>query len=196
MIILNEIKDFIWLKQDLNFIYCNVIVQLLSRIWLFATPWTVACQDSLSVIMSQSLLKLTSIESMIRSNIFILRPPFNLARRQSLFQWVHCSHQVAKVLHLQLQYQSFQWIGWLSLGLTGLISTQSKGLSRVFSKTTEWKHQFFGSQPSLWPNSHIHTWLLLSQSLLCSPHNRPMNPRDKVLRQGRDFNWGVSQPRR
>ena len=132
MINLNEIKDFIWLKQDVNFIYCNVIVQLLSRIWLFATPWTVACQDSLSVIMSQSLLKFTSIESMIRSNIFILCPPFNLARHQSLFQWVHCSHQVAKVLDLQLQYQSFQWIGWLSLGLTGLISMQSKGLSSLF----------------------------------------------------------------
>ena len=49
--------------------------------------------------------------------------------------------------------------GWFPLGLTGLISLQSKGLSRVFSKTTVQKHQFFGAQPSLWPNSHIHTWL-------------------------------------
>ena len=44
-----------------------------------------------------------------------------------------------------------------SLGLTGLISLQSKGLSRVFSNTTAQKHQFFGIQPSLWSNSHIHT---------------------------------------
>ena len=49
---------------------------------------------------------------------------------------------------------------WFPLGLTGLISLQSKGLSRVFSNTTVQKHQFFGAQPSLWFNSHIHTWLL------------------------------------
>ena len=50
--------------------------------------------------------------------------------------------------------------GWFPLGLTGLISLQSKGLSRVFSNTTVWKHQFFGTQPSLWSNSHICTRLL------------------------------------
>ena len=49
---------------------------------------------------------------------------------------------------------------WFPLGFTGLISLQSKGLSRVFSSTTVWKHQFFGTQPSLCSNSHIHTWLL------------------------------------
>ena len=49
---------------------------------------------------------------------------------------------------------------WSPLGLTGLISLQSKGLSRVFSNTTVQTHQFFGAQPSLWSNSHIHTWLL------------------------------------
>ena len=49
---------------------------------------------------------------------------------------------------------------WFPLGLTGLISLQSKGLSRVFSNTTVWKHRFFGTQLSLWSNSHIHTWLL------------------------------------
>ena len=49
---------------------------------------------------------------------------------------------------------------WVPLGWTGLISLQSKGLSRVFSTTTVWKHQSFSAQPSLWSNSHIHTWLL------------------------------------
>ena len=49
--------------------------------------------------------------------------------------------------------------GWFPLGLNVLISWQSKGLSRVFSSTTDWKHQFFGAQPSLWSSSHIHTWL-------------------------------------
>ena len=48
---------------------------------------------------------------------------------------------------------------WFPLGWTGLISLQSKGLSRVFSNTTVQKHQFFCIQPSLWSSSHIHTWL-------------------------------------
>ena len=50
--------------------------------------------------------------------------------------------------------------GWISLGLTGLISLLFKGLTRVFFNTTVWKYQFFRAQPSLWSNSHIHTWLL------------------------------------
>ena len=45
---------------------------------------------------------------------------------------------------------------WFTLGLTGLISLLSKGLSRVFSSTTIWKYQFFSTQPSLWSNYHIH----------------------------------------
>ena len=47
---------------------------------------------------------------------------------------------------------------WFPLGLTGLISLQSKGLSRVFSNTTVQKHQFFSAQLSLWSNTYIHTW--------------------------------------
>ena len=58
----------------------------------------------------------------------------------------------ASVLPMNIQ-------GWFSLGLTGLISLQSKRLSRVFSSTTVRKHQFFGAQPSLWSNSHICTRL-------------------------------------
>ena len=50
--------------------------------------------------------------------------------------------------------------GWFPLGMTGFISLQSKGLSRVFSNITVQKHQFFGTQSSLWSNSHIYTWLL------------------------------------
>ena len=48
---------------------------------------------------------------------------------------------------------------WFPLGWTGLISLQSKGLSRVFNTTVQ-KHQFFSAQLSLWSNSHMHTWLL------------------------------------
>ena len=49
---------------------------------------------------------------------------------------------------------------WSLLGWTGWISLQSKGLSRVFSNTTVQKHQFFGTQLSLYSNSHSHTWPL------------------------------------
>ena len=54
---------------------------------------------------------------------------------------------------------------WFPLGLTGLISLLSEGLSRVFSSTTVQKHHFFSIQPSLWSNFHIHNWLLEEPSL-------------------------------
>ena len=59
----------------------------------------------------------------------------------------------ASVLPMNIQ-------GWFPLGLTGLISLMSKGLSRVFSNTTVQKYQFLNAQPSLWSNSHVCTWLL------------------------------------
>ena len=71
--------------------------------------------------------------------------------------------------------------GWFPLGLTGLISLQAKGLSRVFSSTTVWNYQFLGTQPSLPFNSHICTWLLEKNVTLtrnprrqhCSALNHP-----------------------
>ena len=90
-----------------------------------------------------------------------LSPPsplaLHLSHPQGLFQWVISSCQVARVLELKFQHQSFQ--GWFSLGLTGLISLLSKGLSRVFSSITVWRHLFFGTQAFLLSRSHIHTWL-------------------------------------
>ena len=67
---------------------------------------------------------------------------FNLSQHKGLLQWVDSSHQVAKVLELQLEQQSLQWIfkSWFPLGLTGLISLLSKRLPRVFSSTTIRKH--------------------------------------------------------
>ena len=78
------------------------------------TPWTEARQASLSITISQSLLKLISIESVMPSNHLILcRPPsppaFNLSQHQGLFKWISSSLQVAKVLEFQPQHQSFQW---------------------------------------------------------------------------------------
>ena len=55
--------------------------------------------------------------------------------------------------------------GWFPLGLTSLISLQSKGLLRVFSSTTVQKHEFFGAQPSLWTNSHIYTWKTMTLTI-------------------------------
>ena len=78
-------------------------------------------------------------------------PVFNFSLSGS-FKWVSSSHQGAKVFELQLQHQYFQRI-FRTLGfplvLTGLISLLSKGLSRLFSKSTVQKHQFFGIQLSL-----------------------------------------------
>ena len=141
-------------------------VQSLSHIWLFLTPWTAACQASLSITNSQSVLKLMSIKSGLPSNHLILcrpllllpsiSPSIRVFSNESVFL-----HQVAKVLELQLQHQFFhEYSGLISLGWIGWISLQSKGLRRVFSNTTVQSHQFFGTQLSLWSNSHIHTWLL------------------------------------
>jgi len=81
------------------------VVQSLSHVQLFATPWTAACQASLSFAISQSSLKLMFIESVIPSNHLILlsspSPPSpNISHHQGLFQWVGSLHQVAKVLGL------------------------------------------------------------------------------------------------
>ena len=88
-------------------------VQLLSRVWLFATPWTAARQASLSITNSWSLPKPMSIESVMPSSHLILCRPLLLlphpSQHQGLFQWVNSSHEVAKVLECQLQHQSFQW---------------------------------------------------------------------------------------
>ena len=87
-------------------------VQLLSRVRLFAIPWTAARQASLYITNSRSSFRLMSIEPVMSSNHLILsspsRPTFTLSQHQGLFKWVSSSHQVAKVLKFQLQHQSFQ----------------------------------------------------------------------------------------
>ena len=87
-------------------------------------------------------------------------PTFNLSQHQGLFQWVHSSHQVAKILGVSpsASVLPMNIQDWFPLGWTGWISLQSKGLSRVFSNTTVQKHQFFSAQLSSQSNSHIHTW--------------------------------------
>ena len=88
-------------------------------------------------------------------------PALNHSQHQGLFQWVGSSHQVAKVLNLQFQHQSFhEYSGLISFRIDWFDLLAVQGLSWIFSNTTIRKHQFFSDQLSLWLNSHIHTWLL------------------------------------
>ena len=92
----------------------DFLPQLLSHVQLFATPWTAANQASLSSTISRNILKFTSTELVVLSNHLILHCPLLLCLQSfpasGSFQWVCSSHQVAKVLQLQLQHQTFQWI--------------------------------------------------------------------------------------
>ena len=127
-------------------------VQSLSRVWVFVTPRTAARQAFLSIMNSQSLLKLMSIGLVIPSNHLILS---NLSRLQ--FFPASGSFQMSKlfpsggqrigvsasasVLPMNIQ-------DWSPLGWTGWISLLSKGLLRVLSNTTVQKNQFLGAQLS------------------------------------------------
>ena len=73
-----------------------------------------------------------------------------------LFQWVDPLHQVAKVLELQLPINIQGW--FLKIDWFDLLAVQ--GILKSLLQHHIWKHQFFGTQPSLWSDSHIHTWLL------------------------------------
>ena len=92
----------------------HVVVQSLSCVWPFATPSAAPRQASLSITISLRFFKLMSTESAMWSSYLILPPPsplaLNVSEHQGLFQWSIFSQQVAKILELQFQYQSFQWI--------------------------------------------------------------------------------------
>ena len=154
------------LLNDYNlFSSLRVIVRLLSHVWLFLTSWTAAHQASLSTI-SWSLVKLISIELVMPANHLTLCHPLLLL--PSIFPSIKVfSKELALCIRLP-KYWSFSFSispskdiqdGFL-LGLTGLISLLSKGLSRDFSNTTVQKYQLFDIQTSLWSNSHIWTRLL------------------------------------
>ena len=120
-----------------------------------ATLWIAEQQASLYITNFWSLLKLMSIESVMPSNHLVLCCPLlfpsirvfsNVSALGIRWQSIGA---LASVLSMNIQ-------GWYPLGLTGLISLLSKGLSKVFSNTTIWKHQFFDTQSSLWSNSHLY----------------------------------------
>ena len=126
--------------------YSLVVVHALNSVWLFLTQWTVTCKDPLPSTVSCSLLKLMSIESRCHPTISSCATPSSFCLQSfpasgsflmsQLFisggQSIGAS-ALATVLPKNIQ-------GWPFLELTGLISLQSKGLSRVLSSSTIWKH--------------------------------------------------------
>ena len=133
------------LKADILYVWIFSSVQLLSRVWLFATPWTAVCQASLSITNSWSLLKLISIKLVMPSNHPIVYHPllllpsvfasirvFSMSRLFASGGQSTRASASATVLPMKIQ-------DWFPLRLTGLISLQSKVLSRVSSPTPQFK---------------------------------------------------------
>ena len=145
-------------------------VQSLSRVRLFATPWTTACQASLSITNSRFHPNLCPLSWWCHPTISSSAVPFSCPQSlpasesfpmSQLFVWGAQStgaSALASFLPKKSQgWSPSEWIGWIFL--------QSKGLSRVFSNATVQTHQFFGTQPSSQSNSHIHTRLWKNHSL-------------------------------
>ena len=125
------------------------------------STWTTAHQASLSFTISWSLLKLMSIESVMPSNHFTLCFPLLLL--PSIFPRIRVFSKESALCIRWPKFWSFIFSishsngkDLFPLGVTGLISCCPR-LSRIFSSTKIQKHQFFGTQPSLWSNFHICT---------------------------------------
>ena len=155
------VQDSVW-----TWIFISLSVQSLSHVWLFATPWSAARQASLSITNSRSLHKLMSIESVMPSNHLILCRPLLLPL--PIFPSIRVFSNES-VLNIRWpKYWSFSFSispsnehpGLISFRMDWLDLLAVQGLSRVFSKTTVQKYQFFGAQLSSQANSHIHTWPL------------------------------------
>ena len=148
------------LKCQWNSCCCSVTKSLLT----LCDPMDCSTEGSPVLHHLLSLPRFMSIESLIRPNHLILYHPLPLLPSIfpsiRIFEWVSSSHQVLKhgaLASVSVLPMSIQ--GWFLLGLIGLISLQSKGLSRVFSSTTLEKHQFFGAQPSLWLVQLSHLYM-------------------------------------
>ena len=157
----NEIiYDRIWLKKKsfqkwrLNQ-KVGQSVQSLSHVQLIVTPWTTACQASLSITSSQSFPKLMSIELVMPSNHLILCHPLPLLL--SIFPSIKIFSNESAVYIRWPKYEvsastsvlPINTQDWFPLGWTVWISLKYKGLSRVFCSSTVQKHQFFCTELSL-----------------------------------------------
>ena len=160
--------EWIWnIKQVCNISHAIISsVQLLSHARFFVIPWIAPHHASLSLTSSQSLLKLMSIKSVMPSSHLILCHPLLLLLPIPPSIRVFSNESTLRIRWPKYCSFSFnispsnEHPGLISLGWTGWISLQSKGLSRVFSNTTVQKHELFGTQLSSQSNSHIHTWPL------------------------------------
>ena len=149
-----------------SYILVVFVFRLLSHVQLFTSLWPAAHQPPLSFTVSKNLLRFMFIESVMLS--YHLIPCCPLLLLSSIFPRIRVfSNQLA--LHSRWPKHwsfsnsispSYNIQGWFPLGFTDFLSLQSKGLPRVFFSNTIWKYQFFGAEPSLWSNSHIHTQLL------------------------------------
>ena len=141
-----------------------VVVQSLRRVWLFATPWTAAHQASLSCTISQSLLKLMSIESVMLSNHLVLCCPLLLL--PSIFP---SGRVFSNALAPHIRCPKF-WSFSISPSneYSGLISFRTdlfdvlavQGTLKSLLQHHSSKASILRTQPSLWSNTNIHTWLL------------------------------------
>ena len=139
-------------------------VQWLSHVWLFVTPWIAANQASLSITISQSLLKLMFIESMMPSNYLVLcrpfSPAFSLSQHQGVFKWVSSSHQGPKYWSLSFNISlSSEHPGLISFRMDWLDLLAAHGTLKSLLQHQSSKASVlrcFSSQS----NSHIHTWPL------------------------------------
>ena len=140
-------------------------VQLLSCVWLFATPWTTAHQASCSLPTPRVYPNSCSLSQWCHPTVSSSVIPFSSCPQScpasGSFQmsqlFVSGSQRTGVSASTSVLPMNTQ--GWFTLGWTGWISLQSKGLWRLFSNTTVQKHQFFCTQLSLQSNSHIHTRL-------------------------------------
>ena len=142
-------------------------VKSLSRVWLFATPWTAAHQASLSITSSRSSLRLTSIESVMPSSHLILCRPLLLL--PSIFPSIRVFYNESALCIRWPKYWSFSFSISPSNEHPGLISFRMDWLDLLAVQGTlksllqhhsSKKRQLFGAQPSSQSNSHIHTWSL------------------------------------
>ena len=147
-------------------VICISSVQSLNRIWVFATPWTAACQASLFITDSQSSPKLMSIELVMPSRHLILCCPLLLLPPIPPSIRVFSNESTLRMRWPKYWSFSFglspskEHPGLISFRMDWLDLLAVQGTSRVFSNTTVQKHQFFGTQLSSQSNSHIHTWPL------------------------------------
>ena len=145
-----------------NFCYCYCCYSVAKSCPTLCNPVDCSMPGSLSSTISKSLVTSCPLSQwcylIISSSVtpFSCLQSFPGSRSFSMSQLFASGGQSIgaseSVLSMNIQ-------GWFSSGLTGLISLQSKGLLRIFFSATILKHQFFGSQSSLWSNSHIHPYM-------------------------------------